>query len=381
MDCPAPPHWLCTWTTALQLTEPGNLPPEPGLTGNTLRQVVQVSVSGSVLRLRLSNEFGNGPLTLEAVRLGRSDGTHRVLAATSRDVTFQGKSGITIEPGEHVTSDPVAFDLPAMTRLALTIRFGAVPTDLTGHPGSRTTSYLMPGNHVEALELPDALPTEHWYVLAGIDVGRDEPGRAIVCLGDSITDGRGSTTDGQDRWPDRLAWRLRAGQKTADISVLNLGLGGNAVLEGGLGPAAVERFERDVFGPPGAAFLVLLEGVNDIGAGTDVSTVATRLIDAFTGFIHAAHERQIRVLGVPILPFEGSQYTGEAQQRARQIVNTWIRTSGKFDGVLDLDEAVRDEAHPERLLTCCDTGDHLHLSPEGYQRMACAVDLSLFRAD
>lgn len=371
-------HWLGTWNCVLQLTEPDNLPPAPGLSSNTLRQVVLTSVCGSTLRLRCSNAYGNGPLTLRSVQVAISEGEDRVLASSARTVTFDGHPSTTLEPGESRGTDPLDFEFAPMTRLAVTIHFGDVPSNVTGHPGSRTTSYLAPGNQLGQPTLTGAVKTEHWYVLWGIDVARERPGQALVVLGDSITDGRGSTTDAQDRWPDRLSRRLRADPHTLELSVLNAGLGGNAVLEGGLGPSAMERFARDVLSPAGARYAIVLEGVNDIGAGTDVTTVAHRLIAAYEQFIAAAHDRGIRIFGVPILPFEGSQYSGEAQQQARRTVNHWIRTSGKFDAVLDLDAAVRDPNNPERLLVAYDTGDHLHLSPEGYQCLADAVDLTLF---
>ena len=208
----------------------------------------------------------------------------------------------------------------------------------------------------------------------------DASSAAVVALGDSITDGRGSTTNGNDRWPDGLARRLQANPATAGVAVLNQGMGGNAVVSGGLGPTAMQRFANDVLGQRGVRWLIVLEGVNDIGAasGPAAAAAATALIAAFGRFVDLSHDRGIKVFGVPILPFGGSNYDSAAHRAARQTVNDWIRTSGKFDAVIDLDAAVRDPANPLKLLPAYDTGDHLHLTPAGYRAMADAVDLSLF---
>jgi lysophospholipase L1-like esterase len=226
--------------------------------------------------------------------------------------------------------------------------------------------------------LPQAAKATHWYVITGIDVMADGAGGEVIALGDSITDGRGSTTDGNDRWTDVLARRLQANQPTVHVTVLNQGLGGNAILTGGLGPPALTRFDRDVLGQNAPRWLIVLEGVNDIGASKS-SAVAADLIAAYQQFIEKAHARNIKVYGVPILPFGRSMYFSAAHEAARQTVNEWIRTSGKFDAVIDMDAAVRDPAEPANLLAAYDTGDHLHPNAMGYQKIAEAADLSLFR--
>jgi lysophospholipase L1-like esterase len=225
--------------------------------------------------------------------------------------------------------------------------------------------------------LPDAATTDHWYFIQAIDVEAVAPSAAVVILGDSITDGRGSTTNANDRWPDFLARRMQANPATAPLSVLNQGIGGNAVLSGGLGPTAIARFDRDVLSQRGVRWLIVLEGVNDIGGSGDAS-VAGRLISAYDGLIDAAHERGLLVYGVPILPFGDSGYDSPLHEAARQEVNAWVRTSGRFDAVIDLDRVVADPAVPNRLLPAYDSGDQLHLSPAGYEAMAEAVDLGLF---
>jgi len=368
-----------TWATGPQLTEPGNVPPAPGLADNTLRQIVFTSIGGQQLRLRLSNEFGDGPVTMNTVHVARSTGTNAIDAATDTALTFAGAGCVTIQAGQAVFSDPFAFNLPPLTKVAITIAFGAAPAGITGHPGSRTTSYLAAGNVAAAASLSGAVSTEHWYYITGIDVVADTATAAVVTLGDSITDGRGTTTDANNRWPDGLSRRLQANAATTKIAVLNQGIGGNAVVSGGLGPTATQRFARDVLGMRGVRWVIVFEGVNDIGGSSSSGqAVATNLINAFTQFVDMAHAAGLKAYGVPITPFGGSMYDSADHQTARATVNDWIRGSGKFDAVIDLDAAVRDTANPMNLAAAYDTGDHLHLNPAGYQKMADAIDLALF---
>ena len=341
-------NWVGTWGTAPQLTEMTNLPPAPGLTNNTLRQIGYVSIGGSRVRVRFSNAYGNSPLTMSAVHLANSTSTHSIDAASDRALTFSGMPSVTVPAGGTIISDPLDYPLTAQTKVAITIAFGATPSNVTGHPGSRTTSYIATGNAVAAASLTSPVSTEHWYYVTGIDVEAPATSRAVVTLGDSITDGRGSTTDGNNRWPDNLSRRLRANAATAGVAVLNQGIGGNAVVTGGLGPTAVSRFERDVLEQSGVRWVIVLHGVNDIGGATG-QTVAQSLITAYQGFVTAARARGVRIYGVPILPIGGSSYDSADHEMARQTVNTWIRTPGNFDAVIDLDAAVRD---PEIRRSC-----------------------------
>jgi len=375
---PAAEHWVGTWASSQQLVEPHNMPPSPGLANNTIRQVVRVSIGGERIRLKLSNEYGDSPLEVNVVHLAQSAGAHRIKPETGLIVTFNGKQVVLIPPGETVVSDPLDYLLPSLTAVAITINFGAVPDALTGHPGSRTTSYISTDSAVDPEWMTGPIPTEHWYVISGIDICTDDANAAaVVAIGDSITDGRGSTTNRQNRWPDILANRLQADQRTAHIGVLNHGIGGNAVMAGGLGPTLFQRFSRDVLEQPGVRYVIFLAGVNDIGWSNSVS-IADNLISVFQHFVEQARDRGILVYGGTILPFGGSQYYTPVREQARQKFNEWVRTSGVFDAVIDFDAALRDPGDPERLLNLYDTGDHLHPNAEGYKRMGEFIDLTLF---
>lgn len=375
-------RWVGTWAASPQLTEPRNMPPAPGLGGSTLRQVVRVSLGGDTLRVRLSNAFGNGPLAIGEVRLAPSLGAGAIVRQREFVVTFHGRHDVTVPPGGAVTSDPLAYVVAPLSDLAITMFVPAAPGDVTGHPGSRTTSYLEAGDHVSADSLPGAARTEHWYLLTGIDVV-DPWGAAVVVLGNSIADGRGSGTNRQDRWPDNLARRLHGDAHTAEVAVLNAGIGGNCVLRACLGPAALARLQRDVLDAPGARWVIVSEGVNDIGGAPTpaaADSIGRALVGAYREIIARAHARGLRAYGGTILPFGGSFYDSPARERARQAVNAWIRSSGAFDAVLDLDATMRDPDQPTHLRPDVDSGDHLHPNEWGYQVMADAIDLSLFQS-
>ena len=354
------------------------MPPAP-LAHSTLRQVIHVSLGGPRIRVVLSNLFGDGPVAIGTARIARSAGGSAIEPASERRLTFGGADSLTIPAGRSITSDPLDFQVAPLSNLAVTLRIGEAPSALTGHPGSRTTSYIKAGDWVSAQDLADAATTEHWYLLANLDVVTE--GSAVVTLGNSITDGHGAGTNRDDRWPDNLARRLLADPRAAHVSVLNAGIGGNCILRNCLGPAALARLDRDVLDQSGVRWVIVLEGVNDIGGTPSpaaADSVATGLIAAYQRIIAAAHARGLRIYGATILPFGGSFYDKPGHEEARQRVNAWIRTSGAFDAVVDFDAVVRDPSQPARMLPRADSGDHLHPGEEGYRLMADAIDLALF---
>jgi lysophospholipase L1-like esterase len=374
--------WVGTWSTAPQLVEPSNMPPKPGLRDNTLRQVVHVSIGGDCLRVRFSNEFSTSPVKMKAVHIAASTENSAIDPYTNQELLFDGEPEVTMAPGVAITSDPFKFALEPRTNVAITIYFGDTSPDVTGHPGSRTTSYLLEGNKASAEDFLGAKQTDHWYIINGIDVLTTKSAAAVVVLGNSITDGRGSGTNKQNRWPDELARRLQENSDTRHVAVLNMGIGGNCVLHDCLGPAALSRFERDVIAQHGVRWLIILEGINDIGnsQGADgAAAVASDQIAAYEQMIDSAHAKGIRVYGATLLPFGGSFYDSADREAAWETVNEWIRSSGRFDAVIDLDAALRDPENPLRLLPEADTGDHLHPNETGHRMMAEAVDLTLFK--
>lgn len=373
-------RWVGTWGASPQLTEPGNNPPSPGLGGNTLRQFVYVSIGGGQLRIQLSNRYGDGPVRFRSVRVAQAqEGASKIEPETDVPLTFSGSLSVTVAEGEAIYSDPFFFPLKEQSSIAVSIHFGAVPEGICGHPGSRTTSYIQSGDKVKAEELTGAT-TDHWYYLTRLEVMASSPSAALVIVGDSLTDGRGSTTNGNDRWPDVLSRRLRGNQGTEHVAVVNAGMGGNRVLEGGLGPTALQRFERDAVGQAGVRWVIVLEGVNDIGEAPEAD-VAEKLIGAYERMIDRAHEAGLLIYGAPILPFGGNEnYDTPERQQARDVVNEWIRSSASFDAVLEFDVAVADPSNAARLQSSCDDGDALHLSAAGYRLMADSVDLKLFES-
>ena len=384
-------QWIASWASAQQTPEPQNALPGADLTDATLRQTVPLSIGGKRLRVRLSNVFGHGPLEIQAahVALAVAPGSPRIRPGSDRPLTFDGRSQVVIPAGAEYWSDPVDLAALALADLSVTIRLARPPDGETSHPGSRTTSWLVPGDEVAAEDLGRGAKVLHWFQLSGVDVAASGGG-AVAVLGDSITDGRGSTTDGDDRWPDQLARRLQASPQTASLGVVNAGIGGNRVLQDGLGPNAMARFDRDVFSQSGMRAVIVLEGINDLGTLTQTApappaahaVLVRQLIAAYAQIVAAAHAHGLTAIGGTITPWAGTAvYHPDAQNEAdRQQVNAWIRAAGHFDAVADFDAALRDPQHPERLLPAYDSGDHLHPSPAGYRAMAGAVPLDALKS-
>jgi lysophospholipase L1-like esterase len=355
-----------------------------GKVDETLREIVHVSVGGGQsMHVTLSNEFGVEPLTIGAatVALRTSDDGIEVPVA----LTFGGNPGVVIPPGKLVESDEVKFAFPPMSDLAVSLFIPAQTlTTVTQHGFANTTNYDAPGNQVNAKSLVDAKKNASWRYLKGVEIGT-ATGADIVCLGDSITDGSKSTKDANLRWPDLLAARLLANSLTVNLGVLNEGIGGNRILHDVTGPSAMARFERDVLGHPYGRYLVILEGINDIGHAADPDPAkrydvvsADDLIAGYQYLVARAHAHGMKVIGATLTPYMGAKYASPQGEEIRTALNTWIRTTKELDGVIDFDKAARDPANPSMFLPAYDSGDDLHPNDAGMKAMADAIDLSLF---
>ena len=374
--------WVTTWATALQIAEPHNNPPAPGLAGNSFRQIVQVSIGGKAFRLHLSNLFNEDETEILGVEIARAatmGASPETVPGSSVELTFGGRRSFTMAPGEEVVSDPVRFKLAERENLAITIHYGKISaTLLTSHPGSRTTSYIAAGNTTD-FSAPVAT-TDHWYTISAIDVKPRRRSAAIAVLGDSITDGRGTTTNGQDRWTDQLSRSLLQDRRTRNLSVLNFGLGGNCILRGGNGPTAQTRYQRDLFGPRGVKYIILFEGTNDLGGSRDGVATAEQIKAVFRDIIREAHERGIKVYGATVTSAVGSFYQRAGEhEKGRQALNAWIRESGEFDGVIDFDRITAGPDDPTRINPAfLFENDWLHLNADGYRLMGESIDHALF---
>lgn len=374
-------NWVGSWACAPMLVEPNNMPPAPGLAENTLRQIIKVSIGGEHIRLRFSNLFSDQPTVLKKVSIANVLEAPAIDKNTQKNLSFNGNQEVILNPDQEVFSDKLNFKLKPGQRLAITIYYGAASPKTTGHPGSRTTSYILSGDNINNDVFSDAVKTDHWYSIVGVDVVASKKASNIVCLGNSITDGRGSGTNKQNRWTDILAARLAAYKATQNIGVLNLGIGGNCVVKGGLGPTAIERFDRDVLSQTGTKWLLILEGINDIGGikrAEDAPVKAQEIIDAYKIMIEKAHARDIKVYGCTILPFQKSFYDAPFKQEARDLVNAWIRNN-HFDAVIDFDKEMASETDSKTILSNMHDGDFLHPNELGYQRMGEVIDLNLFK--
>jgi lysophospholipase L1-like esterase len=384
-------QWVGSWASSQQVPEPANAVPLENLHDVTLRQIVHLSVGGASIRVRVSNAFGTVALRVTAAHVARpvSPSASRIDPASDRALQFDGSNEVIIPPGTDYISDPLDYPVLPMSDLAITLLLDSPSGQETGHPGSRATSYWVSGSLASAVDLPASKSIDHWYFLSGVDVAAAPGAASIVVLGDSITDGHGATTNGNDRWTDDLVRRLQGSSVTRTVAVLNVGTGGNHLLTDGLGPNTLARFDRDVLAQNGVRYLVVFEGVNDLGTLAFGKTMSEaehekllhRIIGAYTQIIVRARAHGITVIGATITPFTGSSYyrPGVANEADRQAVNTWIRSNGHFDSVIDFDKAIADPVHPDHLRSDYDCGDHLHPSPAGYQAMADAISLTLFQ--
>jgi lysophospholipase L1-like esterase len=375
-----PAQWVTSWATAQQIVEPANMLASADMTDTTLRQVVRLSIGGEGYRVLISNTFGTAPLHLKAVHVARWRGGDGIAPESDAALTFGGASDVTIPAGAQMLSDPVTVAVAPLADLAISIRYDEPPAVQTGHPGSRQTSYILPGNHLGDARLPGAKTVDHWYQIAAVEVLTHAPNAgAVVVLGDSITDGRGSTTSHNDRWTNILAAQLQASPATAGLAVLNAGQGGNCVLSQCIGPNGLSRIERDVLAPAGAKAVIVLEGINDIGRLTinhpaspeEHLALVKNLIAAYEQIATRAHVHGYKAYIGTILPFMGVAYyhPDTITDADRVAVNLWIRRQKLFDGVIDFEAALRDPVRPDRLHPSYDSGDFLHPSAAGYRVM------------
>lgn len=382
-------HWVGSWTASPYVDTNSNNTPPIALSNTVIRQVTHVSLGGSQIRVQFSNLWGNGSLAINGAHIALCKASPSVDStidpATDKALTFAGTASATIAQGKELWSDPIDFTVANQGNITITTSFGTVPSTLTQHSGSRTTSYFKASGttaDLSAANMSTATSKALWFFISGIDVMADASAGGIVAVGDSITDGRGSDTDQNNRWTDVLAARLQANAATAKISMMNQAIGATNV-SGTATTSAQSRFARDVLGQSGVKYVIILEGVNDIHGGFTPTTINA----AYKDMIDRAHAHnpKLLVFGGTITPFGGSTtgsdpYYSDAAETARQTVNTYIK-SGVFDGVIDFDAAVTDGGNPPKLQTTYATWaqtDGLHPSPAGYKKMGEAADLTLF---
>lgn len=386
--------WVGTWGASPQTSFEEDilpLPPSPEqFDDQTIRMVARISKGGDQVRVRFENLFGTAPLGIGAAHIALHTGDGSIDPSTDRTLTFGGSLSATVPPGAPVLSDPVDLEVEDLAEVAVSLYLPMPTVAATYHSLGRQTTYVSEvGNYTDFEDFPTESTTLNRFFISTIDVLAKKNTRAIVTLGDSITDGFASTVDANNRWPDQLAERLLGEGRSRKLSVVNEGISGNRVLNNEIGPNGLSRFNRDVIAQTGAAFVTLLLGINDIGfpnidfggvfpfADQDVS--ADEIIQGYRQFIDRAHARCLKIIGGTLTPFEGAGYYTAAGEDKRQAVNEFIRYSGEFDAVIDFDLAIRDPAQPGRMLPEYDSGDNLHPNDAGYDAMAEAIDLRIFQ--
>lgn len=360
--------WTGTWATAAEFTGPSDMP-KASLASTSLREIIQVSFGGEQLSLHLSNEFSKEPVEIKSIYIADAKDSCDIDAKTATYVRFNKQKSVVIPAGGTVASDIIRYKLKPLQRLSITINYGPnVPQNATSHRGSRTTSYLAQGEVKPTKPFKTFERFEHWYNITKLNV-LGTGNKAVAVLGNSITDGRGSTTNHQNRWPDFMAKALSQNEGSSLKGVLNLGIGGNCVIAGGLSEPALKRFDRDILGQQGVETLIIFQGTNDIGTSRNSEQTSRSLIEAYQTLIDKARNAGIkRVIGATITAFKGNGWYSPFHEAARQVVNEWIRTSGKFDAVIDFDLLTRDPNDREKLQQQY-SEDWLHLNPAGYKAM------------
>ena len=398
-------HWVSTWAAAPQqpFTFGPPPPPPPSATGQapaapappafqiiksfqnqTIRMVVPTSIGGRRVRIQLTNAHGTTPLVIGTAHVALRDKDSAIVPASDRPLAFNGKPSCTIPAGAAVLSDPVDLDVPKLSDLVVSIYLPDEASQLTLHATGLHTTYISKGDSVGQASLSDTTASQSWYFLSRVEILAPASTGTIVAFGDSITDGATSTPDTNSSWPSFLAQRLQANTRTANLAVVNEGISGNRILHDLVGTNALARFDRDVLSQPGVRWVIILEGINDIGfpfrpnANPGEAVTVDDLIGGLRQMIDRAHEHGIKVMGCTLTPFEGAVYFSDTGETQRQAVNRWIRTSGAFDAVTDFEAATRDSANPKQIRPDFNIRDHLHPNDAGYKAMADAIDISVF---
>jgi lysophospholipase L1-like esterase len=372
-----------TWAAApmIPMNDSGLLP----FSDVTLREIAHTSIAGKHVRVRFTNRYGMLPLQISNVHLALSARNGDVQPSTDHTLRFNGQSAVKVPAGAEIYTDPVDMDVPALADVA--VSFYLPRQDLpnyTYHSDARQTNYMTEGNKSDAATLENAHKQTSWYFLDGIDIAAGKNAGAVVAFGDSITDGAYSTVDANHRWPDYLALKMSQNKETAELGMLDEGIDGNRVLNDGWAQNALARFDRDVIAQSGVKYLIILEGINDIGRLSHPRAPADDISvqDLETGLkqlVDRAHTQHIKVIGATLTPYKGAGYYSEKGETVREALNQWIRTSGVFDGLADFDKFTRDPNNPQQFLPKYDHGDHLHPSDAGYEAMGNALNLELLK--
>lgn len=387
-------RWVPTWTASpISFPVPaqpaaGKQPPaariDRSFNNQTVRMVVRTSIPGKRVRIQLSNAYGTSALEIGAAHIALRSKDSEIVAGSDRTLTFSGKPKTSIPPGALVVSDPVDLDVPKLGDLAVSVHVPGETGPPTIHTTGLHTTFLTTGDTTGQSAMADAATTVSYYWLASVDVPEPANAGLIVAFGDSITDGATSTPNTNSSWPAVLAERLARSAARLNLAVVNQGIGGNRLLRDVAGTNALARLDRDVFSQTGVKWLILLEGINDIGRATttagprDGTVSSDDLIAAYKQIIARAHMRGIKVMGGTLTPYQGAGYYSEAGEAIREAANAWIRTSGAFDAVVDFEAAVRDPQNPKQFRPGFNITDHLHPNDAGYKAMAEAIDLSYF---
>ena len=367
-------NWVGTWATAPQTVVRSFMPYNNCMTNRSVRQVVKVSIGGDVIRLKLSNIYSMQPVEIRSIYIAHAKDSFAIDAKTAQYFKFGNSYKTVIPAGKQIVSDALKFNLRNLERVAITINYTSAPKVPTVHMGSRTTSYIMKGVTNAHSNFAKAFRENHWYNISGIDIyTMSNNMSAIAIIGNSITDGKCSTDNAQNRWPDVMSEMLQLKHKITNQGVLNLGIGNNRVtVPGGFGALAKERFDRDILMQNGVKKVVIFEGVNDIGAARNGNseTVARQIIESIQGMVKKAKARKMKVYLGTITPFKGAGYYTHFHEAARLYVNDWIRSQAKnVDGILDFAKLLQDPNDDRRMKREYASNDWLHPNPTGYKAM------------